>query len=181
MEKVFGKPIVTQEAMHGRIKELGQQISHDYQGKDLLVVGVLKGAYIFLSDLVRAIRLPIHIDFLIPKKSKNGEKNPTTVKVWSELTEKITHRHVLLVEDIVDSGKTVNALVGKLQQQSPASIKVCTLLSRSENREVAIDLDYVGFEIPATFVVGYGLDYKQKYRNLPYLAKLDPAIIQENS
>lgn len=181
MEKVFGKPIVTQEAMHGRIKELGQQISRDYQGKDLLVVGVLKGAYIFLSDLVRAIHLPIHIDFLIPKKLNNGRKSPTTMKVWSELTEKIHNRHVLVVEDIVDSGRTVNTLVAHLQHERPASIKICTLLSKSENREVEVDLGYVGFEIPATFVVGYGLDYKQKYRNLPYLAKLDPMIIPENS
>ena len=176
MAQVFGKPIVTQEAMQARIKEMGGLISKDYQGKDLLMVGVLKGACVFFADLVRAIPLPIQIDFWLPTAQKNLKNPEKTVKVWPELTEKITKRHVLLVEDIVDSGVTAKELVAQLKKKGPASVKICTLLSKSANREVDIELDYVGFEIPPTFVVGYGLDYKQKYRNLPYLAELDPTI-----
>ncbi len=174
MAQVFGKPIVTQEAMQARIKEMGRLISKDYQGKDLLMVGVLKGAYVFFADLVRAISLPIQVDFWLPSPQKNVKNPEKTVKVWPELTEKITKRHVLLVEDIVDSGMTAKELVTRLKKSGPASVKICTLLSKTANREVDIELEYVGFEIPPTFVVGYGLDYKQKYRNLPYLAELDP-------
>jgi hypoxanthine phosphoribosyltransferase len=181
MEQIFGKPLVTQEAMRARIKELGKQISQDYQGKDLLVVGVLKGAYVFFADLARMIRLPIHIDFLIakhPRKNGSAEKN---VKVWTELTEKIGKRHVLLVEDIVDSGVTAQFLVTKLMKKKPASVAVCALISKPANRKVEVDLRYVGFEVPPTYVVGYGLDFQQKYRNLPYLAKLDPKLVREES
>ncbi|MCA9467951.1 MAG: hypoxanthine phosphoribosyltransferase, partial [Nitrospira sp.] len=114
MERIFVKPLVTQEILRTRIKELGKQISQDYQGKDLVVVGVLKGAYVFYADLVRAIRLPLHIDFLIAKNRPVKNMPGKTIKVWSELTEKIQKRHVLLVEEIVDSGKTAKLLVEKL-------------------------------------------------------------------
>jgi len=157
-----------------RIREMGKAISKDYQGKDLVVVGVLKGAYVFFADLVRAIRLPIHIDFLIPTKATKSAHFGKTVKVWTDLTEKITNRHVLLVEDIVDSGVTAKYLIGKLKRSKSASVAICTLLSKPANRQVELDLQYVGFEVPPTFVVGYGLDFQQKYRNLPYLAELDP-------
>ena len=119
MGQVFGKPFITQEAMHARIHELGRKISEDYQGQDLLVVGVLKGAYIFLSDLVRAIRLPIQIDFLIPKAYKNEGNPEKSIKVWSELTEKVNKRHILLVEDIVDSGGDGESLGGSFTDTRP--------------------------------------------------------------
>jgi hypoxanthine phosphoribosyltransferase len=181
MDQIFGKPLVTQEAMRARIKDLGKQISQDYQDKDLLVVGVLKGAYVFFADLVRVIRLPIQIDFLIAKSHKTIGSSAKKVKVWSELTEKINNRHVLLVEDIVDSGVTAQFLVKTLMKKKPASVAVCALISKPANRKVEVDLRYVGFEVPSTYVVGYGLDFKQKYRNLPYLAKLDPKLVREDS
>jgi hypoxanthine phosphoribosyltransferase len=181
MDQIFGKPLVTQEAMRARIKELGKQISQDYQGKDLLVVGVLKGAYVFFADLARVIRLPIQIDFLIPKNHKKISGSGKSIKVWTELTEKTNKRHVLLVEDIVDSGVTAQSLVTKLMKKKPASVAVCALISKPANRKVEVDLRYVGFEVPPIYVVGYGLDFKQKYRNLPYLAKLDPKLVQEDS
>jgi hypoxanthine phosphoribosyltransferase len=183
IDQIFGKPLVTQEVMRSRIKELGKQISHDYQGKDLLVVGVLKGAYVFFADLARVIRLPIQIDFLIAKNHKNKKTcGPAkNIKVWTDLTENIKKRHVLLVEDIVDSGVTAQSLVAKLMKKNPASVAVCALISKPANRKVEIDLRYVGFEVPPTYIVGYGLDFKQKYRNLPYLAKLDPKLVGEDA
>lgn len=179
MAEIFGKPLVTQEALRARIRELGKQISKDYQGKDLVVVGVLKGAYVFFADLVRVIQLPIQIDFLIAKGTKKVGRPPKTIKVWTELTEKIEKRHVLLVEDIVDSGLTAKFLVSQLQKHKPASIAVCTLLNKQANRQIEIDVQYVGFEVSPTYIVGYGLDFEQKYRNLPYLAKMDPEPVQE--
>jgi len=179
MAEIFGKPLVTQEALRARIRELGKQISKDYQGKDLVVVGVLKGAYVFFADLVRVIQLPIQIDFLIAKGTKKVGRPPKTIKVWTELTEKIEKRHVLLVEDIVDSGLTAKFLVAQLQKHKPASIAVCTLLNKQANRQIEIDVQYVGFEVSPTYIVGYGLDFEQKYRNLPYLAKMDPEPVQE--
>jgi hypoxanthine phosphoribosyltransferase len=179
MDQIFGKPFVTQEAMRARIKELGKQISQDYQGKDLLLVGVLKGAFVFFADLARVIRLPIQIDFLIGRNHKKIGSSARSVKVWTELTENVAKRHVLLVEDIVDSGVTAQSLVTKLMKKKPASVAVCALISKPANRKVEVDLRYVGFEVPPTYVVGYGLDFKQKYRNLPYLAKLDPKLGRE--
>ena len=175
MPKIFGKPFVTQESVRTRILELGQQISQDYQGKDLVVIGVLKGAYVFFADLVRVIQLPVQIDFLIGTGKKKSGHASKTVKVWSELTEKITNRHVLLVEDIVDSGLTAQALESQLRKHDPASIEICTLLDKPANREVEFQPKYVGFEVPPIYIVGYGLDFEQKYRNLPYLAHMDPA------
>ncbi len=173
MAKIFGKPYVTQEAMRTRIRELGQQISHDYQGKDLVVIGVLKGACIFFADLVRVIQLPIQMDFLIASGTKKAGRPPKMVKVWTELTEKIAKQHVLLVEDIVDSGLTAKFLVSQLHKHKPVSIEICTLLDKPAYREVAMKVKYVGFEVPPLYIVGYGLDFEQKYRNLPYLAKMD--------
>ena len=168
MERIFGRPIVTQEEMRARIKELGKQIATDYAGKDLVLVGVLKGAYAFY-----AIRIPMRVDFLIVASYGSQSKTSGKVKVITELTEEIKGKDVLLVEDIVDSGLTVEYLIKTLSKKRPKSIKVCTLLSKPERRKIDVPLDYVGFKIPNKYVVGYGLDYQQKYRNLPYLAELD--------
>jgi hypoxanthine phosphoribosyltransferase len=173
MERIFGRPIVTQEEMRARIKELGKQIANDYLGKDLVLVGVLKGAYAFYADLARAIRIPMRVDFLIVTSYGGQSKTSGKVKVVTELTEDIKGKDVLLVEDIVDSGLTVQYLIKTLAKDKPKSIKVCTLLSKPERRTIDVPLDYVGFKIPNKYVVGYGLDYQQKYRNLPYLAELD--------
>jgi hypoxanthine phosphoribosyltransferase len=179
MERIFGRPIVTQEEMRARIKELGKQIANDYAGKDLVLVGVLKGAYAFYADLARAIRIPMRVDFLIVASYGSQSKTSGKVKVITELTEQIKGKDVLLVEDIVDSGLTVEYLIKTLSKQKPKSIKVCTLLSKPERRTIDVPLDYVGFKIPNKYVVGYGLDYQQKYRNLPYLAELDMEGEQE--
>lgn len=179
MERMFGRPIVTQEQMRSRIRELGRQISADYAGKDLVLVGVLKGAYAFFADLARAIRIPVQVDFIIVTSYGMQAKTSGKVKLVTELTEKIKNRDVLLVEDIVDSGLTVQYLIKALAKQKPSSIKVCTLLSKPERRVVDVPLQYVGFRIPNQYVVGYGLDYQQQYRNLPYLAVLDQLNQQE--
>jgi hypoxanthine phosphoribosyltransferase len=173
MEHVFGRPIVTQEQMRTRIREMGRQISADYAGRDLVLVGILKGAYAFYADLARAIRIPIRVDFLVVTSYGSGAKTSGKVKLVTELTENIKGKDVLLVEDIVDSGLTVQHLVKSLARKKPRSIRVCTLLSKPDRRVVDVHVEYVGFKIPNRYVVGYGLDYQQKYRNLPYLAVLD--------
>jgi len=172
-DRIFGRPIVTQEQMRARIKELGKQIMTDYGEKNLILVGILKGAYAFYADLCRAIRIPLRVDFLVVSSYGSAAKSGGKVKIVSDLTEDIKGRDVLLVEDIVDSGLTVQYLTRKLSERKPRSIRVCTLLSKPERRTVNVALHYVGFEIPNKYVVGYGLDYQQKYRNLPYLAVLD--------
>ena len=173
MNRIFGKPIVTQEQMRTRIRELGKQISADYTNKDLILIGVLKGAYCFYADLARAIRIPLSVDFIVVKSYGSKAKTTGKVTMLTELTEDIAGRDILLVEDIVDSGLTVEFLRKALAKRKPKSIKVCTLLSKPEGRTTVVAVDYVGFEIPNKYVVGYGLDYRQKYRNLPYLAVLD--------
>jgi hypoxanthine phosphoribosyltransferase len=176
MERIFGRPIVTQEEMRARIRELGKQITTDYTGKDLVLVGILKGAYAFYADLARAIRIPMRVDFLMVTSEgfrTNESGKAKQVKMVTELTEDIKGKDVLLVEDIVDSGLTVQHLVKTLTKEKPRSIKVCTLLSKPDRRTIDVAIDYVGFKIPNKYVVGYGLDYQQKYRNLPYLAVLD--------
>ncbi|MBI3603199.1 MAG: hypoxanthine phosphoribosyltransferase [Nitrospirae bacterium] len=173
MERIFGRPIVTQEEMRARIKELGRQITADYAEKDLLLVGILKGAYAFYADLARAIRLPLRVDFLVVSSYGSKGKTSGKVKVVTDLTEDIAGRDVLIVEDIVDSGLTVQHLIKTLSKRKPKSIRICALLSKPDRRKVGVEVQYVGFEIPNKYVVGYGLDYRQKYRNLPYLAVLD--------
>jgi hypoxanthine phosphoribosyltransferase len=182
MERIFGRPIVTQEEMRARIRELGKQITTDYTGKDFVLVGVLKGAYAFYADLARAIRIPMRVDFIMatsegPRTKTSGKVKK--VKMVTEMTEDIKGKDVLLVEDIVDSGQTIQHLVKTLTKKKPRSIKVCTLLSKPDRRTIPVVIDYVGFKIPNKYVVGYGLDYQQKYRNLPYLAVLDIEEDQE--
>lgn len=173
MDRIFGRPIVTQEQMRMRIRELGRQITMDYAGQDLILVGVLKGAYAFYADLARAIRIPMRVDFIVVASYSGKAKSSGKVKMVTDLTEDIAGRDVLLVEDIVDSGLTAQYLVNTLQKRKPKTIRICSLLSKPERREKNVQIDYVGFEIPNKYVVGYGLDYEQKYRNLPYLAVLD--------
>ncbi len=173
MERIFGRPIVTQEQMRTRIKDLGREIASDYADKDLILVGILKGAFAFYADLARAIRIPLRVDFLVVSSYGSRAKTSGKVKMVTDLTENIVGRDVLLVEDIVDSGLTVQYLTKTLSKRKPKSIKVCALLNKPDRRQVTVQVDYVGFEIPNKYVVGYGLDYQQKYRNLPYLAVLD--------
>ena len=171
MDEIFGKPILTQEEVRKRVRELGRQITLDYAQKDLLMIGILKGAFAFYADLARAIGLPLRVDFLVA--SSNDKKMTEDMNLLSALTEEVTGRDVLLVEDIVDSGRTVQYLKRMFGRRQPKSLKVCALLNKSERRAVEVTVDYVGFDIPNKFVIGYGLDYQQKYRNLPYLAVLE--------
>jgi hypoxanthine phosphoribosyltransferase len=179
MEQIFGRPIVTQEEMRARIRELGKQITTDYTGKDFVLVGVLKGAYAFYADLARAIRIPMRVDFLMVTsegsraKTSGKVKKIKTVKMVTKLTEDIKGKDVLLVEDIVDSGLTAQYLIKTLVKKKPRSIKICALLNKPDRRTSNVVIVYVGFKIPNKYVIGYGLDYQQKYRNLPYLAVLN--------
>lgn len=173
MDGMFGKPLVTQEEVRARIRELGRQITLDYAEKDLLLIGILKGAFAFYADLARVIGLPLRVDFLLVSSNDKTMKKTENMNILSELTEEVSGRDVLLVEDIVDSGRTVHHLRQVFRQRHPNSLKVCALLNKPDRRTVEVVVDYVGFDIPNKFVIGYGLDYKQKYRNLPYLAVLD--------
>jgi hypoxanthine phosphoribosyltransferase len=166
---VIGKPFLTVEQIQEKVKELAEIISRDYEGRDFLSVGILKGAFMFYSDIVRNIRVPMTIDFLISSsymKSKTGEK----INLHADLREDITGKNVLLIEDIVDTGLSLNYLRDMLLSRNPESLKICTLLDKKSRRKVDVPLDYVGFEIPDHFVVGYGLDYEDRYRNLPYIS-----------
>lgn len=171
--RIFGKPMITQEEMRKRIHELGLHIAQDYQEKDLLMIGVLKGAFVFFSDLARAIPLPLHVDFLVVSSYGEKKKSSGAVKVISDTTQNIKGKDVLVVEDIVDSGLTLTFLKKKLMARKPNSLRFCTLLDKPQRRKTEVTIDYVGFTIPNKYVVGYGLDYENKYRNLPYIAVLE--------
>ena len=166
---VTGKPFLTVEQIQDRVRELAEKISADYGESEILVVGILKGAIMFFSDLTRQIRMPINMDFLIAssyiKDHTSGE-----VKIHADLRENISGKDVLLIEDIVDTGITLNYIKDMLLKRNPASLKICTLLDKKSCRKVDLPLDYIGFEIPDEYVVGYGLDYDNKFRNLPYIA-----------
>lgn len=166
---VPGETLITAEALRQRVAELGAAITHDYAGRDLVLVGVLKGVFIFMADLIRAIHLPISVDFLAISQYRPGERG---VRLIKDLDHPIVGRHVLLVEDIIDTGLTAAYLVRTLQARRPASLKMCVLLDRPHRRLIDIPVAYRGFEIPDAFVVGYGMDYKQQFRNLPYVALL---------
>lgn len=166
---VIGKPLLSAEEIQQKVKELADRISMDYENKNLLAVGILKGAFMFFSDLVRHIRVPMSIDFII---ASSYVKTETTgeVKVYYDLRTDVRDRDVLLVEDIVDTGITLDFIRKKVLAREPASLKVCALLDKRERRVVDIPIDYRGFIIPNEYVVGYGLDYDDRYRNLPYIA-----------
>jgi hypoxanthine phosphoribosyltransferase len=166
---VVGTPFLTVEQIQKKNRELADMISADYRGKNLLAVGILKGAFIFFSDLVRLIRVPLTIDFIIASSYLKDE-TLGEIKLHYHLKEHIADRDVLLVEDIVDTGITLNYLRERILNEEPRSLKICTFLDKKERREVNVPIDYVGFEIPNKFVVGYGLDYDNKYRNLPYIS-----------
>jgi hypoxanthine phosphoribosyltransferase len=168
----FGKPLFTTEEIQRKIHELGARISADYADKDLLVVGVLKGAIFFMSDLLRSLRISVRMDFIHCTSSSSKGKVGDPVRMFCDIKEDIRGKHVLLVEDIVDSGVTLRYLRQMLQERGPASLKVCVLLDKAERRQTQIEADYAGFRIPNKYVVGYGLDYKDRYRNLPYIAVL---------
>lgn len=167
-----GEILVTEFEIQDKIREMAKRITDDYRGKDLLLVGVLKGAFMMMSDLARQIALPLEFDFMAVSSYGSATKTSGVVRILKDLDYEITGRNVLLVEDIIDSGLTLNYLLRYLRARRPASLEVCALLRKSGIQQVAVDIKYEGFEIPAEFVVGYGLDYGQKFRNLPYVAVL---------
>lgn len=175
----FDDVLITPEALRDRIAELGAAITADYDGRDLLLVGVLKGSVFFMADLARAIDLPLAIDYMAISSYGNATESSGVVRMLKDLDAPIEGRDVLIVEDIVDSGRTLSYLVELLSQRSPASIEICALLTKPERAEVDIDARYVGFEIPNRFVVGYGLDYAERYRNLEYICCLDADDLPE--
>lgn len=161
---------LTAEQIQKRVAELGAQISQDYEGQDLLLVAVLKGSVIFLADLMRHITIPHSVDFMATSSYGAATESTGVVRILKDLDIPITGRNVLIVEDIVDTGHTLDYLRRMLLEREPASLRVVCLLDKKERREVDVPIDYVGFEIPNAFVVGYGLDYAELYRNLPYIA-----------
>ncbi len=168
--------IIDENHLKDRVTELGAEITRDYQGESILLVGILKGAVIFMADLARAIRCPISIDFMAVSSYGNQTESQGVVRFIKDLDEPIENKHVLLVEDIIDSGLTLNYVVEHLKLKNPASLKICALLDKSKSRTKAVKVDYIGFDVPNEFVVGYGLDYAQRYRTLPYIGILKPQV-----
>jgi len=166
---ITGKPLLTVEQIQKKVKELAAAVSKDYEGKEILAVGILRGAFIFFSDIVRYVQVPMNIDFIIAssyiKTQTSGE-----IKIHADLREDIKGKHVLLVEDIVDSGITLKFIQEMLLARKPASLKTCAFLDKKSRRRTELKLDYIGFEIPDYYIVGYGLDYDNKFRNLPYIS-----------
>ena len=164
--------MLTEEQVDARIRELGEQISRDYAGKTLHLVCVLKGGVFYLCELAKRITIPVTIDFMSVSSYGAATKSSGVVKIVKDLDQPLIDRDVLVVEDIVDSGRTLSYLLPLLKDRGPASVKLTTLLDKPERRETDVKVDYTGFEIPDKFVVGYGLDYDQKYRNLPYIGEI---------
>ena len=169
----LGEVYFSAEQIQGRVKELGKMISASYRGKELVLLGILKGSFVFLADLVRNIEIPHSLDFMAISSYEGVEGSPGAVKILKDLDESITGKNVVIVEDIIDTGLTLGYLIRHLEARNPESIKICTLLDRSIRRIVPLPISFTGFDIPDVFVVGYGMDYRQLYRNLPSLHLCD--------
>lgn len=180
MEQDMQQILFTQEQVSTRIREMAAEITRDYQGKSPLVVGVLRGCFVFMADLVRGLELPLTLDFMSASSYGAGTTSSGLVKIRLDLHDDIAGRDVLLVEDILDTGNTLSKLVQELKNRGPASLKLCVLLDKPERRTKPIEADYVGFTIPDAFVVGCGLDYDQKYRQLPYIGILKPSVYEND-
>ncbi|HJC72097.1 MAG TPA: hypoxanthine phosphoribosyltransferase [Candidatus Ruthenibacterium merdavium] len=170
------KVLLTQEELREKVKELGRQITQDYQGKNLMIVTVLKGAVVFLADLMREIDVPAEIDFMVVSSYGAGTKSSGVVKIVKDLDVPLKDKDLLIVEDILDSGMTLSYLKELLEGREPRSIRIATLLDKPARRKVDLKADYIGYSVPDEFVVGYGLDYDEKYRNLPYIGILKPEV-----
>lgn len=165
--------LLSEETVDEKIAKLGRQISKDYEGKEIHLICILKGGVFFACELAKRITVPVSLDFMSVSSYGNSKESSGIVKIVKDLDEGLEGKHVLIVEDIIDSGKTLNHLIPMLYSRKPADIKLCSLLSKPERREVEVKIDYLGFEIPDAFVVGYGLDFAQKYRNLPYIGLVE--------
>lgn len=176
MHQDMEKILISAAEIKEKIDELGRAISRDYSGKYPLVVGILKGASVFMADLIRAMSIDVQIDFMAVSSYGASSKSTGVVRILKDLEQNIEGRHVLIVEDIVDTGLTLNYLLEILKARGPASVRVCTLLDKPSRREINVPVDYNGFSIPDEFVVGYGLDYREKYRNLPEIYVLKKGV-----
>ncbi len=176
MKQDICRVLISEEQLKEKVTELGAQISKDYNGKKLLLVSILKGSVVFMADLMRAITIPASIDFMSVSSYGSGVKTSGVVKILKDLDQDLNGYDVLIVEDILDSGMTLSYLVELLKSRNPASVAICSLLDKPERHKVEIELKYKGFTIPDEFVVGYGLDYAEKYRNLPFVGILDPKV-----
>ena len=180
LERDIEKTFYSEEQIQERVKALGAVISKDYEDKNPLVVGILKGAVPFLSDLVRSMDIHMEMDFMDVSSYGNATVSSGEVRILKDLSTVVEGRHILIVEDIIDSGRTLKYLVELLKHRKAASVKIVTMLDKPEGRVVDMDADYIGFEVPNEFVVGYGLDYAEDYRNMPYIGILKPEIYENN-
>ena len=179
LERGVGEVLIDEERLQTRIRELGRELSSDYEGRELLLVGVLKGAVFFMADLMRSISVPCEIDFMAISSYGASTDSSGVVRILKDLDINIENRHVLVVEDIIDSGLTLSYLLRNLESREPATLEICALLTKPSRREIDVPVKYVGFEIPNKFVIGYGLDFAERYRNLPYVGVLHPDLMPE--
>ena len=173
--------LISEEEIQRKLAELGERITADYAGKELLLVGVLKGAFVVMADLARSIRLPLEFDFMAVSSYGAATQTSGVVRILKDLDHEIEGRHVLIVEDIVDSGLTLSYLLKNLRTRHPASIEVCALMQKTDVQQVPLDIKYKAFEIPSVFVVGYGLDYGERFRNLPFVGTLRPEVYADTT
>ena len=176
LEKDIQEILFTEEQLKNRVGEIARQIESDYAGKEVMFIGILRGSFVFMADLCRAVELPCTLDFMSVSSYGSGTTSSGQIQIIKDLSEDITGRHVIVVEDILDSGNTLSYLLNMLEHRRPASVRLCALLDKPERRVKPVELHYSGFSIPDAFVVGYGLDYAEKYRNLPYIGILKPEV-----
>jgi hypoxanthine phosphoribosyltransferase len=181
LEGAVTEILVDEETLRNRVAELGEEISRDYAGRDLLLIGVLKGAVFFMADLMRQLTVPCEIDFMAISSYGASTDSSGVVRILKDLDINIEGREVLVVEDIIDSGLTLSYLMRNLEAREPASLEVCALMTKPERRQIDVPVRYIGFEIPNRFVIGYGLDFAERYRNLPYVGVLDPELVPEGA
>lgn len=171
--------LVSEQQLKDKVAQLGAQISQDYAGKDLVLVSILKGAVVFMADLMRAVTIPCSIDFMVVSSYGAGTTTTGLVKIIKDLDSELSGKDVLIVEDILDTGVTLSNLVPMLKMRNPNSVRICAILDKPSRRRADIQADYTGFQVPDEFVVGYGLDYDEKYRNLPYVGVLKPSVYEK--
>ena len=176
LEKDIQEVLFSEEQLSQRVSEIAGEITRDYQGKEIVLISVLRGSFVFMADLCRRIDLPCTVDFMAVSSYGSGTSSSGQVQITKDLSGTIEGKHIIVVEDILDSGNTLSYLLRVLEQRGPASIRLCTLLDKPERRVKPVTVDYTGFAIPDAFVVGYGLDYAEKYRNLPYIGILKPEV-----
>ena len=179
LERAVGEVLIDRDTLAARVAELGAEVSVDYEGRDLLLIGVLKGAVFFMADLMRHLTVPCEVDFMAISSYGDATDSSGIVRILKDLDINIEGRDVLVVEDIIDSGLTLSYLIRNLESREPSSLEVCALLTKPSRREIDVPVRYVGFEIPNKFVVGYGLDFAERYRNLPYVGVLDEHLLSD--